>query len=69
VCLCASRLSQCLLEAIHQGEWAEAEEIRGIFRPLEELTPQDPPLSVLHEALTFARIADMGSVPPMLTGQ
>jgi len=67
-CACvASRLSQCLLEAIHQGEWAEAEEIRGIFRPLEELRRKHQPVSVLHEALTFARIADMGPVPPMLT--
>lgn len=67
-CACvASRLSQCFLEAMRRGDWAEAEEIRGIFRPLEELRRKQSPVSVLHEALTFARIADMGPVPPMLT--
>jgi dihydrodipicolinate synthase/N-acetylneuraminate lyase len=66
-CACvASRLSQCLLEAIRQHEWGEAEEIRGTFRPLEELRRKLEPVSVLHEALGFAGIASMGPLPPML---
>ncbi len=67
-CACvASRLSQCFLETMRRGEWAEAEEIRGIFRPLEELRRKQSPVSVLHEALTFAGIAEMGPIPAMLT--
>ncbi|RFC42099.1 MAG: Dihydrodipicolinate synthase/N-acetylneuraminate lyase [Verrucomicrobia bacterium] len=67
-CACvAARLSQCLLEAMQRGEWGEAEEIRGIFRPLEELRRKQSPVSVLHEALTFAGIAEMGPMPAMLT--
>ena len=67
-CACvAPRLAQCLLHAIESGEWSEAEEIRGIFRPLEALRRKHQPVSVLHEALTFARIAEMGPPPPLLT--
>jgi dihydrodipicolinate synthase/N-acetylneuraminate lyase len=63
----ASRLSQSLLEAIRAGEWVEAGELRGLFRKLEDLRRKLDPVAVLHEAIGFAGIADMGPLPPVLT--
>lgn len=53
-----------MLKAIRRGDWGEAEEIRGIFRTLEELRRKQSPVSVLQEAHRFA---EMGPIPCILT--
>jgi dihydrodipicolinate synthase/N-acetylneuraminate lyase len=67
-CVCvAPKLSRLMLEALQKGDIAEADRIRGIFRPLEELRNAINPIRVLHEAVRLAEIADTGPLQPMLT--
>ena len=40
---------------------------REQFRPLEDLRNEINPIRVLHDAVTFSGIADMGPAYPMLT--
>lgn len=65
--MCFPRRSQSLLKAIRRSDWGGSEEIRGIFRPLEELRRKQSPVSVLQEAHRFAGIAEMGPMPSILT--
>jgi dihydrodipicolinate synthase/N-acetylneuraminate lyase len=67
-CVCvAPRLSVAMLKAMRAGDWAEAERIRAVFRPLEDLRNAINPIRVLHEAVRLAGIADMGPLLPLLT--
>jgi dihydrodipicolinate synthase/N-acetylneuraminate lyase len=67
-CVCvAPRLSTAMLKAIRAGDWNEAERIRGIFRPLEDLRNEINPIRVLHEAVRLAGIADTGPLLPLLS--
>ena len=67
-CVCvAPALSQKMLLAMRAGDWAEAERIRGIFRPLEDLRNAINPVRVLHEAVRLAGIADTGTILPLLS--
>jgi dihydrodipicolinate synthase/N-acetylneuraminate lyase len=67
-CVCvASRLSMQLLRAIQASDWPEAERIRGLFKPLEDLRNQHSPIRVLHEAVRLAGIADTGPILPLLS--
>jgi dihydrodipicolinate synthase/N-acetylneuraminate lyase len=67
-CVCvAPRLSVQMLKAIRAGDWPEAERIRRIFRPLEDLRNALNPIRVLHEAVRVAGIADTGSLTPLLS--
>ena len=64
-CVCvAPRLSGDMLRAMRAGDWAEAERIRTIFKPLEDLRNEINPIRVLHEAVRLASIAD---ACPLLT--
>ena len=45
----------------------DEEEIRKIFRPLEDLRNAINPIRVLHEAVRLAGIADTGPLLPLLT--
>lgn len=62
----APRLSQALLAAIRRRDWAEAERIRTIFEPLENLRNAISPIRVLHEAVAGASIAATGPLQPLL---
>jgi dihydrodipicolinate synthase/N-acetylneuraminate lyase len=62
----ALRLSQAMLAAIHRRDWAEAERIRGIFEPLEDLRNAISPIRVLHDAVAAAGIAATGPLQPLL---
>ena len=67
-CVCiAPRLSASMLRAMRAGDWVEAERIRSIFKPLEDLRNAISPTRVLHEAVRLAGIADTGPLLPLLT--
>jgi dihydrodipicolinate synthase/N-acetylneuraminate lyase len=63
----APRLSQSLFEACARGDFAEAEQLRAEFIPLEDLRDAWGPAKVLHEAFEVAGIAETGDVPPFLS--
>jgi dihydrodipicolinate synthase/N-acetylneuraminate lyase len=64
-CLAPS-LSQAQLAAIRRQDWPEAERLRAIFEPLEQLRNAINPIRVLHEAVAAAGIAATGPILPML---
>ncbi len=67
-CVCvAPRLSQAMLAAVTRADWAEAERIRAIFKPLEDLRNTINPIRVLHQAVESAGIAETGPLLPLLT--
>jgi dihydrodipicolinate synthase/N-acetylneuraminate lyase len=66
-CVCvAPRLSMKMLDALHRGDVGLAEQIRGQFRPLEDLRNSISPIRVLHRAVALAGIADTGPLIPLL---
>jgi dihydrodipicolinate synthase/N-acetylneuraminate lyase len=66
VCV-APALSMALLRAIKRGEFAEAERLRALFIPLEDLRDAHSPLRVLHEAVRLVGIAETGPMQPFLS--
>ncbi len=67
-CVCvAPRLSMQMLRAIKAGDFAAAERIQAIFRPLEDLRNAINPIRVLHTAVSLVGIAEMGPIIPLLT--
>lgn len=67
-CVCvAPRLSQGMLAAMRRGAWEEAERIRSVFRPLEDLRNAINPIRVLHRAVAGAGIAPTGPLLPLLS--
>lgn len=67
-CVClAPRLSMNLLQAARAGNWPEAERIRQLFKPLEDLRNAISPIRVLHEAVRLAGIAETGPLLPLLS--
>ena len=66
-CVCvAPRLSQAMLVAMRRGDWSEADRIRSLFKPLEDLRNVIHPIRVLHEAVDAAGIATTGPLLPLL---
>jgi dihydrodipicolinate synthase/N-acetylneuraminate lyase len=66
-CVCvAPRLSTRFLQACRAADWTEAERIRGIFKPLEDLRNAIHPVRVLHEAVRLAGLAETGPMLPLL---
>lgn len=66
-CVCiAPALSMRMLRAIDSKEYDEAEAIRQQFCGLEDLRNNIHPITVLHEAVMFAGIADAGPILPLL---
>lgn len=67
-CVCvAPKLSMKMLAAIKEGNLDDAERIRKIFLPLEDLRNSINPIRVLHEAVTAAGIASTGPHLPLLS--
>jgi dihydrodipicolinate synthase/N-acetylneuraminate lyase len=62
----APALSQAMLAAIRRHDWDEAERIRKLFEPLEDLRNAISPIRVLHEAVAGAGIATTGPLLPLL---
>ena len=64
-CVCvAPALSMAMLRSIQSSDYSRAESIREDFRPLEDLRNDINPVTVLHEAVRLAGIAETG---PMLS--
>ena len=63
----APRLTQRLFEACAREDFAEAEQLRTEFIPLEDLRDAWSPAKVLHEAVEVAGIAETGPIPPFLS--
>ncbi len=67
-CVCvAPALSMAMLQALHAGNRAKAENIRRLFEPLEDLRNAHSPIRVLHEAVALAGLARTGPVYPLLS--
>ncbi len=68
-CVCVNpALSAKMLAACQAGDWDEADRVRRVFEPLENLRNAINPVRVLHEAVTLAGIGDMGAITPLLSG-
>ncbi len=65
VCVAPGR-SMDMLAAIKAGDYAQAEELRKQFLPLEDLRNNIQPIRVLHRAVALAGIAETGPLLPML---
>ena len=67
-CVCVKpQLSTDMMHAIHAGDYEKAEQIRAIFKPLEDLRNAHSPILVLHHAVALAGIAQTGPALPLLT--
>ncbi len=64
VCV-APRLSNAIRVALHNGDYDSASMVRELFIPLEDARDGHSPMRVLHDAVGFAGIADMGPMLPM----
>ncbi|HAB17523.1 MAG TPA: dihydrodipicolinate synthase family protein [Verrucomicrobiota bacterium] len=63
----APALTRKLFEAGRRGDWMEAERVRQIFLPLEDLRDVWNPARVLHHAVELAGIAKTGPLLPYLS--
>jgi dihydrodipicolinate synthase/N-acetylneuraminate lyase len=67
-CVCvAPQTSAAMLELIRRQDWKAADQIRRIFKPLEDLRNAINPIRVLHEAVRLAGIANTGPLLPLLS--
>jgi len=67
-CVCvAPGQSMALLRAIKRNDLVEAQRLRSLFIPLEDLRDAYSPLRVLHDAVRLAGIADTGPMLPFLS--
>ena len=57
-----------MLAAIGRGDVEEADRIRKMFVPLEDLRNNINPIRVLHEAVSLAGIGETGPHLPLLSG-
>ncbi len=64
----APSLSRALYESNCDARWAQSEEIRQNFIPLEDLRDAWGPARVLHAATELAGIARTGPIAPYTTG-
>ena len=63
----ASHAVTALLHAVKAGRMEEAQRIYDAFMPLETLRDDISLIRVLHDAVTFSKIADMGPMLPLLS--
>jgi dihydrodipicolinate synthase/N-acetylneuraminate lyase len=67
-CVCVNpKLSANMLTALRKGDLTEAERIRQLFKPLEDLRNAINPIRVLHDAVRLAGIAHTGPALPLLS--
>jgi 4-hydroxy-tetrahydrodipicolinate synthase len=64
----ASHAVMGLFAAAKAGRMDEAQRLYNAFMPLETLRDNISLIRVLHDAVTFAGIADMGAILPLLSG-
>ncbi|HXZ10711.1 MAG TPA: dihydrodipicolinate synthase family protein, partial [Paraburkholderia sp.] len=63
----AAHSVMALLHATKENRMAEAQRIYDAFMPLETLRDDISLIRVLHDAMTFSGIADMGAITPLLS--
>ena len=63
----AAHSVMALLHATKENRMAEARRIYDAFMPLESLRDDISLIRVLHDAMTFSGIADMGAITPLLS--
>jgi dihydrodipicolinate synthase/N-acetylneuraminate lyase len=63
----APRLVMALLQAVRTGDTDKAQRLHDAFLPLETLRDEISLIRVLHDAVTFSKIADMGPILPLLS--
>ena len=67
-CVCiAPTLSTQFMRALQARNEAESKRLLEPFLPLEAIRERAHPIRVLHTAVTFSRVADMGPILPLLT--
>lgn len=67
-CVCvAPALSQHMLRLIQAEDYVAANEVRSVFKPLEDLRNGINPVRVLHSAVAGAGIAKTGPLLPMMS--
>ena len=67
-CVCvAPALSMHMLRLIQAGEYKAADQVREIFKTLEDLRNGINPVRVLHSAVAGAGIAETGPLLPMMS--
>ncbi len=67
-CVCvAPALSMHMLRLIQAGEYEAADQVREIFKTLEDLRNGINPVRVLHSAVAGAGIAETGPLLPMMS--
>lgn len=63
----APHMVMALLRAVKTGDHVEAQRLYDAFMPLETLRDEISLIRVLHDAVTFSKIADMGPILPLLS--
>jgi len=63
----APRMVMALLQAVRTGDTDKAQRLYDAFLPLETLRDEISLIRVLHDAVTFSKIADMGPILPLLS--
>lgn len=63
----APRMVTALLHAVKSGDRDTAQRLHDAFLPLETLRDDISLIRVLHDAVTFSKIADMGPILPLLS--
>lgn len=63
----APRMVAALLQAVKTGDRATAQRLYDAFLPLETLRENLSLIRVLHDAVTFSKLADMGPILPLLS--
>ena len=66
-CCVAPRGTARLLTLLHEKRYDEAEALKQHYISLEDCRDAISPIRVLHDAVTFAGIADMGPMLPLLS--
>ena len=65
-CIAARSVAE-LLRAAREGRDADAQRLYDAFMPLETLRDNISLIRVLHDAVTFSGVADMGAMLPLLS--
>ncbi|CAB3644468.1 5-dehydro-4-deoxyglucarate dehydratase [Paraburkholderia sediminicola] len=63
----APHVVMALLQAVRTGDTDTAQHLYDAFLPLETLRDEISLIRVLHDAVTFSKIADMGPILPLLS--
>lgn len=66
VCI-APHGSMRMLHLMHQGRYAEAEQVRQRYLAFEDCRDHIHPICVLHDGISLAEIAPMGPLMPLLS--